>query len=223
MAWNCSPNSLLFGLCFGKIGAATLAGRAPELSPASSSCPSLVLLSSFGCLLSFSSPPLVLLLSSSCPFLVLVLSSSCPALVLLLFFSCPPPLVVLLSSSPFVLFLSSGCAGQPCVLVLSSSCPPRLLLLSSSSFGRAGEPCVFLLLLVATFSNPVGPPGNTPRCPRATVASPVSFFCCLSRSPCPACPRCGPSYPGLVPCLATRFFLSPPPCLYVFMRLLMQQ
>ena len=56
--------------------------------------------------------------------------------------------------------------------------------------GRAGEPCVFLLLLVATFSNPVGPPG-VPRCPRATVAKTVSFFCCLSRSACPACPRCG--------------------------------
>ena len=69
-----------------------------------------------------------------------------------------------------------------CVQALSSSCPlwlgsvsrpcplgraPELcgwlcvqaVLLLSSSFGRAGEPCVFLLLiLVATFSNPVGPP-----------------------------------------------------------------
>ena len=197
--WELFPKQFTVWVVLGKQELATLAGRAPELSPGragplvlllSSCCPSLVVLSSSGCLLSFSSPPLVLLLSSSCPLVVLLLSSSCPF----------PPIL-------------SFCLVLVVWLRWPTLRPPLVLFLSSSSFGRAGKPCVFLLLLVATFSNPVGPPG-VPRCPRATVANPVSFFCCLSRSACPACPRCGPvyhrSYPGLVPCLATPFFLSPP-------------
>ena len=66
--------------------------------------------------------------------------------------------------------------------------PPLVLLLAAP---------MNLLLLVATFANPVGPPG-IPCCPRATVANPVSSFCPLSRSACPACPRCGPFYHRLI-------------------------
>ena len=127
-------------------------------------------------------PPLVLLLA--------VLSCSCPPLVLFLTSSCRPPV---LSFCPvLVVWLRWPTLRR---------CPPR-----------AAKPCVFLPLLLATFSNPVGPPG-VPRCPRATVANPVSFFCCLSRSACPACPRCGPFYHR-----ATRGLSHAWPCRFSYLR-----
>ena len=68
--------------CWGRV-----VGRAWEHISGIASCPPLLLLCPSLVLLSFSSPPLVLLLSSSC--LVLLLSSFCPFLVLLFLSSYP--------------------------------------------------------------------------------------------------------------------------------------
>ena len=139
--------------------------------------------------------------------MVLLSSSSCPCLVLLS--SSHPPLVLVLSSS--------------CPLLVS--CPPVVLLVLPSSWPRwrtlsfSGPPSVLLLLLVATFANALGPPGvlllsSCHGCkPRVLLLTSVQD--CLLVT----CPRCGPlspPYPGLVNCLATSFFLSPPPCLGMF-------
>ena len=109
------------------------------------------------------------------------------------------------------LVLLLRCVARLCVQALSSS---RVLFLSSSScrlvplLSSSPPPLVLLVLSVATFSNAVGPPG-VPSCPHATVANPVSFVRCLSRSACPACPRCGPVYHrltrGLSPAWPRRF------------------
>ena len=192
--WELFPKQFTVWVVLGKQELATLAGRAPELSPGRAG--PLVLLSSSSCSLLLLLLPLVLLFSSSCPPLVLLLSSSCPFLVLLFLSSSCPPLLLVCScrlNPP-----SSFCPFLVLLIVLLILWPRwRTLCLPPASSGHVFEPC-----------GSSSPPG-VPRCPRATVANPVSFFCCLSRSACPACPRSGPVYHrltrGLSPAWPRRF------------------
>ena len=143
--WELFPKQFTVWVVLGKQELATLAGRAPELSPGRAG--PLVLLSSSSCSLLLLLLPLVLLFSSSCPPLVLLLSSSCPFLVLLfLSSSCPPLLLYFLVvwlrwptlRPPFVLFLSSS----PPPLVLQIFWPHwRALCLPPASSGHVFEPC----------------------------------------------------------------------------------